>query len=155
MAKDKTTKRTSDERAAEHQERFDGLRARALGLGFSGPTPVAIVPPYTAVTAEQIDDGDPADIVFTMPTDLEQRMYVTRLFTLMQRHIADRNHIEALANLPDMLVALSDGRTFTRLVRSIGREKDGDALLFALAVQVIEHFAGRGAADVPGGTPAS
>ena len=153
-AKKSAPKRTAQQRAEEHQERFDALRARANGLGLQS----SFAPPSTApyvITAAEIGDGINQDIEFQRPTDLQGRINLTRMISTLGRFIRDKQLDEALAMFPDLLVALSNGAVLDRILRALSAEDDGDALLLALAVNVMEHFSGKGAVDVPGGTTAS
>lgn len=148
-------KRTPEQRAEDHTAAFDELRARALGMGLSAsPIERKLGPPYV-ITAAEIGDGIDEDAQFQRPLDLVQRINLTRMLNQLMRLINDNQADEAMAALPDVLIAMSDGRTFNRVLRALAKEPDGDALLFALAVRVVEHFSGRGAVNVPGGGRAS
>lgn len=147
-------KSPADERTERNQANFDGLRARAVGLGIPLNGEHAEFPPYT-IEASKLGDGIDTDVVFKRPSDLVARVNFTRMISSLGRMIEDRRMEEALATFPDILIALSDWYTMNRVLRAMSLEPDGDALLFALSVEVLEHFAGKGALQASGGTTAS
>ena len=52
-------------------------------------------------------------------------------------------------------IELFTGQHYNRIVDAFAVFPDGDALLFGMFDEMVEHFNGRGANDVPGGSPAS
>lgn len=144
----------AEERTERNHERFDSLRARAQGMGLAATGETPEFPPYT-ISADKILDGIDEDIVFRRPTNLRDRINLTRMISAFGRLIEDKRQEEALAMFPDILISLSSGAVLDRILRALSSEPDGDALLFALGVEVLEHFSGKGAVDVPGGTRAS
>lgn len=150
-AKKKTAApRTPQQRAEDHQERFEDLRARARDFGLTATGEPVLGEPYVLALP---DGGEPA--VFQRPAGLRDRVMLTRLVTNFQRLVNERQLDLAAAMLPDILPLLSNATTFDRILWALDSQPDGDALLIALAIKVIEHFSERGAGGVPGGTSAS
>lgn len=148
-------KRTPEQRAEDHTAAWDDMRARAHSMGLSSsPVEQKLGPPFV-VSAAKINDGINESVEFQRPIDLIQRINLTRMLNQLGRLVADGQQMEALALLPDVLIMMSNGRDFNRVLRALATQPDGEALLFVLAVRVVEHFSGRGAVNVPGGSPAS
>ncbi|WP_029932512.1 hypothetical protein [Nocardia otitidiscaviarum] len=116
---------------AERTDTFHALRARA-----SKAPGITVVAPEPLV----FNEFDPP-IVAKIPDSLMGKLSL---------EIAgrDNDYIEflRLAIGPDGLM---------QAVRTFNDEKDGERLLLGLMLRIADHFYGRGAGDVPGGTPAS
>lgn len=157
--KKKTTKkadqnRTPQQRAEDHQDAFDDLRARAHSAGVRAAGDTEKFPDYV-IAADKLGDGVDQDVVFSVPTTLTERVELTRMISYVNRLKLSKQAAEAMAVIPDILIAYSDSGTLHRLLNAFDRFPDSDELLFGLAIKVIEHFSGRGAADVSGGSNAS
>lgn len=142
--------RTADERAEANLANFEAFRDRARGVRFnSARTDIA---PYI-IAADDLADGLKSDVVFRMPESLPERVAFTRISSMVRRGQSDV--------IPDLLAMLCGETDFYRILRAfdaaapVGDKDAADQLLFGLAITVIEHFSGQGAADVPGGTTAS
>lgn len=152
--KKKAAKRTPQERAEQNQDAFDNLRARAHKAGVRATGSAVTVEPYV-IAAANLEDGNDDDVVFTVPTSLTERVELTRMISYVNRLQISKQAAEAMAVIPDILIAYSSPQTLVRLLHAFDRLDDADELLFGLAINVIEHFAGSGAVDVPGGSNAS
>lgn len=119
--------------AAEKIAAFDELRARAGGASLAAvvATPFVLGP----------DRGFDPPLVAEFPTDLELKI---------ELEIASRRD-----DTLGILNILLGNEGFLRAIRAFKTEPDGDRLLIGLKNLLADHFLGRGAGDVPGGTPAS
>ncbi|MFT4202195.1 hypothetical protein [Gordonia sp. (in: high G+C Gram-positive bacteria)] len=147
-------KRTPTQRAADHQKAFDEFRARAHGAGVRADEDAEGYPPYI-VTADQIGDGNQNDVVFAVPATLSERVELTRMISYVSRLNLATQNAEAMAVIPDILIAYSSPMDLHRILIAFDQFPDSDELLFGLAIKVIEHFGGKGVVDVPGGSNAS
>ena len=147
-AKKAAPKRTPTERDTANVARFEEFRSRARNQNIVGAK--SEIEPYV-IPADMIGDGIKADVEFKIPETLSGRVWLTRLISQMNR-VSD---VEGAAMIPDILIGYSSEHTFNRILRAFDKEPDPDALLFGMTIQIIEHFNGKGAVDVPGGTTAS
>lgn len=135
-----------------HMDQFRAYRQRAQGK--IQPNPVTV----DAYTAGPEKGFDPP-VVAMWPTD-----DMTREIMLIQ----GMRSIQAAADSSDQLTVLKAdvgaildvlqilfGNDFRRILDSFNQFDDKWALLYGLVEDVMEHFFGVGAADVPGGSGAS
>lgn len=132
-----TTKKTPARRktVAQKVDTFEKLRARAAGAPKLGAnlnaTPLTLGP----------DEGFDPPLVISYPTALSEKIALD---------VATRR-----ADPIGFLHTLLGDRDFVRVVAAFEDQPDNEMLLVGLQLRVTDHFLGRGASDVPGGTPAS
>ncbi|MGZ9829862.1 hypothetical protein ACXYTP_23395 [Tsukamurella ocularis] len=138
----KAAPRTVEKRNADNMSRFAEFRARAQKIREDGSVPD--LKPYV-VKAAELDDGIDADVVLSPPATLAQR-------TALDRAIRNSDFVA-------IVVIMGGEGALNRMVAAFDRvatDVDDASRLFAgFGYSVINHLNGRGAADVPGGTPAS
>ncbi|MFI7191480.1 hypothetical protein ACIBQ0_17235 [Nocardia nova] len=116
---------------------FDALRERARGSRLNVATPVATQAPF----ALGPEDGFDPPLIIEWPASLPKRVALE----LTSRHGQVVGFMQNL--LPE--------QDFVRVIAMLAPYPDADRLLIGLYLQILEHFFGPGAGDVPGGTPAS
>ncbi|WP_280455642.1 hypothetical protein [Nocardia brasiliensis] len=119
----------------ERIARFDELRARA---GHASAGLSAVVSTHYELGAEW---GFDPPVVASFPTDLEAKV---------ELEIASRR-----GDTIGILAYLLGDLGLVRVIRAFKSQPDGERLLYGLQLRLQDHFLGRGAGDVPGGTPAS
>lgn len=138
----KAAPRTAEQRDADNVSRFAEYRARAEKIREDGSVPE--LKPYI-VTAAELEDGIDADVVLNPPTTLAQR-------TALDRAIRSSDFISIVAIMGGEVALNRMVAAFDRIATDVD---DATALFAGFGYSVINHLNGRGAADVPGGTPAS
>lgn len=138
----KATKRPSSKQAEpttleQRVDAFEALRNRARGSALNVATPVASQEPFVLGP----EDGFDPPLIIEWPASLPQRVALE----VTSRHGQVVGFMQNL--LPD--------RDFIRVIAMFAPFPDADRLLVGLYLQILEHFFGPGAGDVPGGTPAS
>ena len=116
-------------------EAFEALRARAAGTSKLGAN-VNVAP----LTLGPADGFDPP-IVVRWPSALSDKIGLD---------IASRRG-DAIGFLHTLL----GERDFVRVIAAFENEPDNELLLVGLQLRLTDHFLGRGAGEVPGGSPAS
>lgn len=118
---------------AEKIDTFEALRRRAgdQGLNISEPEPYIL----------GADRGFDPPLVISYPTKLSDKVALD---------VAARR-----ADYVSFLHTLLGDTGFARVLAAFDNEPDGERLLIGLQLIVLDHFLGRGAGDVPGGSPAS
>lgn len=134
-----TTRKAPAKRAAPRKtveqkiSAFEGLRKRA---GTNGLT----IPEYKPLTLGP-DMGFDPPLVVTYPDKLSEKIALD---------VAARRD-DTIGFLHSLLGDLG----FARVLAAFDGEPDGERLLVGLQLHLLDHFLGRGAGDVPGGSPAS
>ncbi|MEU3011055.1 hypothetical protein [Nocardia asteroides] len=126
-------KRAPRKTTAQKVSAFEGLRRRA------GDNSLA-VPEYQPITLGA-DMGFDPPLVVTYPELLSDRVALD---------VASRRD-----DTIGFLFQLLGERGFARVLLAFDGQPDGERLLVGLQLYLLDHFLGRGAGDVPGGTPAS
>lgn len=139
----KAAERTEDERIEANIEQFEGFRERARSMKL-GKKRVEL-DPYV-ITADTFVDGIDEDVVFTAPKDLRRKI--------------DFNRAVAAGDFPGVLEILGGTLALNRVINGFERYAqstgaDAEEMFIGLCYTLINYFRGQGAADVPGGTPAS
>lgn len=139
----KAVERTEDERIEANIEQFEGFRERARSMKL-GKKRVEL-DPYV-ITADTFGDGIDEDVVFTAPKDLRGKIAFQRA--------------SAAGDFPAILEILGGAIALNRVINGFERYAqatgaDAEEMFVGLCYTLINYFRGQGAADVPGGTPAS
>lgn len=119
------------DKTAERIDKFEAMRARARSSPFEIR---GHVEPLV------LDAFDPP-VTARYPASLEAKLELD----------------EAAANMriAAILRIYLGGEQFARVVRAFDKFDDPEALLLGLVLQLLDHFNGSGAGDVPGGSQAS
>ncbi|WP_072814276.1 hypothetical protein [Rhodococcus zopfii] len=132
----KSTARKAAPRAKESSfETFSRFRARAANLSFTFDNSEVIEPFVLGP-----DDGFAPPVVVQFPDDLENQ-YV------LDRCLRNNDFFGALE-----VLMRGDLR---RVLQAFSAAEDGHRLLAGLVYSIMDHFLGRGGADVPGGSQPS
>lgn len=135
--------RTEAERTEANIAQFEEYRERARKLKLS-PKNVELDPYF--VSAATLDDGIDEDVILKFPATFRQKAQ-------MQQAVAMGNWL-GFVELLGGPVAVN--RLLFGFERYATENDDDDELLFVgFCYTVLNYFRGQGAADVPGGTPAS
>ncbi|WP_280317300.1 hypothetical protein [Nocardia wallacei] len=121
---------------AERIATFDALRDRARNSALQVLTP-DLAKPFTLGP----ESGFDPPLVVEWPTDVGSKVGLDTA----ARH----------GNIVPFMQLLLGDETLMRVVAKFQPFADGDRLMVGLYLQIMEHFFGPGAGDVPGGTPAS
>lgn len=120
---------------AKKVDAFEALRLRAVGapkLGANVNTePLKLGP----------GEGFDPPLVISYPTLLSDKIGLD---------VASRR-----GDTIGFLHTLLGERNFARVIAALEDQPDNELLLVGLQLRITDHFLGRGASDVPGGTPAS
>lgn len=139
----KAAARTVAQRQADNVSRFDEYRARAQKL--TADDTKANVAPYV-VSAAELDDGIDADVVLAAPATLKER-------TALDRAIRSQDLVSIVIIMGGEIALNRMVSAFDRISAETG--EDSTRLFAAFGYSVVNHLNGKGAADVPGGTPGS
>jgi len=135
--------RTDDERVEANVEQFEAFRERARSLKLGKNR--AELEPYV-IEASTFGDGIDDDVVFRAPTNLRGKVAFQRA--------------AAAGDFPAILEILGGPVALNRVLIGFERYEeatgsDAEEMFIGLCYTLINYFRGQGAADVPGGTPAS
>lgn len=139
----KVAERTDEERVEANVEQFEGFRERARSLKL-GKNRIELEP--YVIPADTFADGIDDDVVFTAPKDLRGKIAFQRA--------------SAAGDFPAILEILGGAIALNRVINGFERYAqatgaDAEEMFVGLCYTLINYFRGQGAADVPGGTPAS
>lgn len=142
-AKKATPKKATQPAAAEStvtEQRvaaFEALRDRARGSRLNVATPVATQAPL----ALGPEEGFEPPLIIEWPSNLAQRVAL---------EVTSR-----YGQVVGFLQNLLPEQDFMRVIAVFSQFDDADRVLVGFYLEIMEHFFGPGAGDVPGGTPTS
>jgi len=116
-------------------DKFSEFRARAAGVNIPDAF-TAEIPPYVLGP----DQGFDPPVSLEFPDRFEQQVQ-------FEMALRAQDYFAALQVLA--------GRDFGRIIHAFGQVEDSYRLLAGLTLKIVDHFTGRGAADVPGGSSPS